>query len=258
MPGDFHVHTRYSFDARGEPADCAARAGRLGLDAIGFSEHADFDPADHGYLSLDLEAYQRALTEVAEPGVQVWCGLEVDWQGRFEPEIRSYLADFDGHYVIGSVHFVTGGPLHLRSTFQRNPMEELYRDYRDAHLHMLHSGLFDVVGHLDFPKRYGVQRPGDMWPEALVEPYLVEVLAAVVEAGVVLEVNTGGLRKPVAEPSPSLGFLGRYAELGGTRVVLGSDAHHPTEVGAGFAQVLSELRRLGLEAVDPADRARPG
>jgi len=50
-------------------------------------------------------------------------------------------------------------------------------------------------------------------------------LRAIVESGTALEVNSSGLRYPGAETYPSAAVVARYRELGGERVVVGSDAH---------------------------------
>ena len=86
------------------------------------------------------------------------------------------------------------------------------------------SGLFDTIGHLDNVKRY--LQPFIQPSELALRPELLEsALAAVAASGTALEVNTSGLRHRVGETYPAAWAVVRYRELGGTRVVAGSDAH---------------------------------
>jgi len=54
------------------------------------------------------------------------------------------------------------------------------------------------------------------------------------------------LRKPVGEIYPSEDFLRLCLERD-IAVTLGSDAHHPREVGEGFEEALRLLRRVGYK-----------
>jgi len=100
------------------------------------------------------------------------------------------------------------------------------------------SGLFDAIGHLDLPKKFGHLPPEEAWE--LVEG----VLGAIQAANLALDVNTAGWRKPVGELYPAPRILRRARELG-IPVVLGSDAHAPEEVGARFAEAAALLAEAG-------------
>jgi len=76
-------------------------------------------------------------------------------------------------------------------------------------LHALASVLGGVVLH-----------PLAAAPE-LYEP----ILAALVESGTALEINTSGLRSPAEEAFPSPAIVARFHAMGGRAVTIGSDAH---------------------------------
>ena len=69
-------------------------------------------------------------------------------------------------------------------------------------------------------------------------------LRAIAAAGLALEVNTDGRRWPGADEESSRRLLRRARELG-VPLTLGSDAHKPGEVGAGFADAVGEARAAG-------------
>ena len=68
-------------------------------------------------------------------------------------------------------------------------------------------------------------------------------LRAVSAAGMLLELNTGGLRKPIGEPFPAPAGLLAEAHGLGIPLVFGSDAHRPGDVGYGFDPSRTELAR---------------
>ena len=68
------------------------------------------------------------------------------------------------------------------------------------------------------------------------------------EADICVEVNLAGLRAPIAEIYPAVPFLElchRYR----VPVTLGSDAHKPEQVGAGFDMAIKLLRSVGYSEV---------
>ena len=72
-----------------------------------------------------------------------------------------------------------------------------------------------------------------------------ELVAA---AGLALDFNTAGWRKPVAEAYPAPDLVRAAAERG-IPFVLGSDAHKPEEVGHRFADAVKEIRDVGGKVV---------
>jgi histidinol-phosphatase (PHP family) len=162
------------------------------------------------------------------------------------------LADQRFDYVIGSVHAVDGKPVDYieKMVLQNWPDgDELYMRYYGAVAEMAATGVIDVVGHLDLPKKFG-RRPGPA-----VRPAEDAALDAIAAAGVLVEVNTSGLRYPVGELFPSADLLARANERG-IGITFGSDAHEPGEVAAGFQPAFAAARAAGYGAcVRPSDRA---
>jgi len=68
---------------------------------------------------------------------------------------------------------------------------------------------------------------------------------AIAESGIAVEVSTAGLRKPVCEIYPALGFAEMCVEAGAS-FALSSDAHLPEQVGFGYDQALEFLGELGV------------
>ena len=80
------------------------------------------------------------------------------------------------------------------------------------------------------------------------------VIQAIVETGMIIEINTAGWRGQAREQYPSAAILNRYKELGGRYVTLGSDAHRPLEVGSYFNNALKLALDIDLEPAAYASR----
>ncbi len=100
-----------------------------------------------------------------------------------------------------------------------------------------------MVGHLDHAKKFGP--PAD---SGAVAAAATAALRAVAAAGMCLEINTGGLRKPIGETFPGPGLLAEARALG-IPLVLGSDAHKPVDVGHGFDHAADLARAAGYQTL---------
>jgi histidinol-phosphatase (PHP family) len=246
LPLDSHLHTDQSPDSE-VPIDAyAAQAAARGIPEIAITDHVDFDPRDPAYrytAFADRERTVRAAAERwADRGVTIRFGVELTFNTRWADEARDHLRRHRYDYVIGSVHEWPDSPYlpaRVGAWVAGRSLAEIVRPYYDEVVAAARSGLFDTIGHLDVVKRYLYPHvtPADLGaaPE-VIEP----ALRAIVDAGVALEVNSSGLRHLVGETYPAEATVGRFRELGGERVVAGSDAHRSDW----FAWRLDEAYRL--------------
>lgn len=105
--------------------------------------------------------------------------------------------------------------------------------------------VFDVLGHLDFVKRYTQRFFGEVDVKANGE-LLDEILRTCLDADVVPEINTSTLRGDLDETMPGSGVIQRYAALGGTAMSIGSDSHKSEHIGADFDYAVRMLRDAGI------------
>jgi len=250
MIGDYHVHTRHS-DGKGAMAACVEQAIALGLPEIGFSDH--LVPAGKDYeaygigpaANLDQYVAEVRATAACYPQIRVLLGLEVDYVPGTEDEIAALLARHRFDYLLGSVHFVDGFGFdegRSRDDPRWQDVDAIYRGYYRTLRRAVETGRFTAIGHFDLPKKFGRR------PSSALTACEDEVLAAAAAAGMVIEVNTAGLRRPeVGETYPAADVLARARRLG-IRVVFGSDAHRSEDVGAGFAQAAACARAAGYES----------
>jgi histidinol-phosphatase (PHP family) len=247
LPADYHMHTPLCRHAVGEPVEYAARAGELGLEEIGFSDHSPMprDDFDDWRMRRDqLEEYVAGVARArrAHPRLRIKLALEVDYLPGQEGWIRDLAARHPWDYLIGSVHYVSDSwdidNPHKLSQWRECDPWEVWRAYCERLTRAAASGLFDVIGHADLAKKFAIYPPQD------TSPLFRRFLAAAREAGVAIELNTAGLRKDCREIYPSRAILETAFALG-VPITFGSDAHAPGEVGADFDQAVALARSVG-------------
>jgi histidinol-phosphatase (PHP family) len=250
------VHTEWSWDApRGDMERSCARALELGLPAIAFTEHADWALVHQGQHPVDIEGYLDAVDRcrAAFPDLRILTGVELGEPHWFPKETEAMLAAGPIDQVLGSVHSIhlDGGTLDASQFRSREGLDfpAAVREYfREVLLLVESAQPFEVLAHLDYPKRY--------WPHGAAryreKDYEVEIraiLKAAARSGRVLEVNT--TRGHVL--CPDLTVVRWWRELGGQAVQYGSDAHQPDKVAEGFKVATQMVESAGFKpAKDPA------
>ncbi|GJM24648.1 MAG: phosphoesterase [Phycisphaerae bacterium] len=254
---DQHLHSWNSFDCKTPPADNVRHAIDVGLAGLTFTEHFDTHPSEWDGCVYDDAKIERELHELREQfgnRIFVGKGIEVCYQ----PERMDFILDFlNAHsfdVVLLSVHWADGKAVHLQSQFKGMTCDEYLRFYLEAvrdctgHLvRMKRDGYqpFHVLGHLDYAKRSALRFFG--FDGRLNEPALIdEILRNCLDAGIVPEINTSTLRQGLSSSMPGIEVVQRYAELGGTMMSFGSDAHRAEDIGAGSEHALGLMRDAGL------------
>ena len=249
IPLDLHNHHRRCGHARGELEDYVAHAAEVGLATLGVADHAPrfAHAADHPLPGIQMarSEYPSYLAEVRElqaryaERLELLVGIEADFIPGREATYRDALAASGLDYVIGSVHEWDGVHVYNPHSWDGRDRHALYRGYF-AHLRAaVRSGLFDVLAHLDAVKVYGP----DVFDLAADE--IEPTLDAIAASGIVVEINTAGMRK-CGEVFPRPSLIAALFERG-VRFTFGSDAHAPSELAHGAAEVARLLDRLGID-----------
>jgi histidinol-phosphatase (PHP family) len=253
---DYHIHTARCGHAVGRMEEYVAHARRQGLPEIGFSDHLYLYWLPLGGRDPELAMGEHELDEYVgdvlrlrrdNPDLTIRLAIEADYILGHEAELRDILTRYPWDYVLGSVHFIDAWGFddeRYLPTFEQWDLDELYGRYFDLVLRAAETGLFDSMSHPDLVKKFG-HRPSSGFNLA----HLYERIAACFKrAGVCVEVNTAGLRKPCAEIYPTLELL-RACKRAGVPTTLGSDAHQPDQVGLAFDQGIAHLRNAGYDSI---------
>lgn len=247
-PPDYHVHTPLCKHATGSVWDYIKEAEKKGIKEICFSDHMPSNGIYDPKHRMGLEQFQEYLDTIqgakeASP-IRVLLGIEADYYEGCEAFLERILRSADFDLVLGSVHFLDGwgfdDPEQL-PVWELVDVNETWVRYFQLLKRLVNTGLFDVVAHLDLPKKFGHRIPKEMLKE-LAAP-LLDLMA---EKGVAMEINTSGLRRPVSELYPCVEIL-HMAKERGIPICFGSDAHEPEMVGYAFLDALEVAKEVGFE-----------
>ncbi len=247
---DYHIHTCWS-DGRDSGAELIAVAAALGLPEIGLTDHLAGRPSATACRRRGWASTLPTCGGGRAGSPPVCSGWR--WTTRRRHGRRCSRRCGDTRSTTSSARSTSStGCRSTRTRCSRSALagrgravRALLRDGgRDGR-----QGVIDIVGHLDLPKIFG-RRPG-----TTVAPAEEAALDAIAAAGVLVEINTSGMRYPVGESFPSGDLLAR-ARARGIGITFGSDAHQVEDVAAGFAEALALARSAGYAAgVRLSDRA---
>ena len=123
-------------------------------------------------------------------------------------------------------------------------------DYYQHVLELIGWRLVQIIGHLDLIKIH--LTPEESKVTSPLKAKVLEVLDAAKEAGVALDVNSAGLRKPAGEIYPTAWIL-KEAARRVIPVTLGDDSHSPDQVGWGLDKAIDAIAKAGYESISIVD-----
>ncbi len=262
LPLDNHVHTEWSWDAPREASMVRSceQALAAGLPGVAFTDHLDFttwidgdqigaenlDPHRYARMHLlDIPGYLATLEDCRQryPDLRIFSGVEIGEAHLWAASATAAVASAGVDRILGSLHAI---PCEGRLTaaddlFQRMPAGDVMRGYFAELLRLVQtSDVFQVLAHLDFPRRMWPRAAGPYEERAFEAEYRA-VLRALAASDRVLEVNT-------KSPLVSAGLLRWWREAGGRAVSFGSDAHQPWRVGDKFKLAVDVVEAAGFRA----------
>ena len=244
---DLHVHTRHSFDSEEAIEPLCKRADELGLAAFAVTDHCD--------VNAQPLAEARALISASAADVrrmqghcqaEIFTGVELGEpleNPAYAEEILG-LAPYD--VVLGSVHNLPGMEDFYFMDCSTLDIPAVMEPYFEELIRLAQWGKCDIITHITYPLRY---IEGKYRREVNLEPFLPlmdELFRTMIEKGIALEVNASGLRQEIGRPLPDERFLKRYYDLGGRKLVFGSDAHAARDLAAGIPACREMALRLGF------------
>ncbi len=247
---DYHVHTDNSLDCSTPMIVMCERAIEQGIQEIAFTDHFN-----NHLLDIDLGFYdpKRYFEDVEFcrqrfPRLKILTAVEIGEPHRWQTRIQRTLAGYSYDVVLGSLHWVGNENVFNENYFRARSPEQAYRDYFAELVRMIEHGGFDILAHVDLPKRLGHHYYGT-FETAAFEPEFCAVWQACLKRGIIPEINTKGLRVPSAQLHPTVEALRWYVALGGHSLTFGSDAHHPESIAQDFAAAYACATAAGIQYV---------
>ncbi|MFX1506562.1 MAG: histidinol-phosphatase HisJ [Promethearchaeota archaeon] len=245
--------------ATGTIEDYIKSAIELGLVEIGISDHFPMEllPEHFHIYAMTLNDFPNYIDEIKQlklkyrHHIDVKISSEID----FFPEafngykklLSPYMDEFD--YIIGSIHAIPWrnhdaipvDELEAVPLIKELGVDRFHIEYYDNLLKMVKTGYYDIIGHLDLPKKYGLfpQDAEKIWQKIL------QVLDEIERSDLVVEINTSGLKRKAKQVYPSEKIIKELIQRK-IPIVLGSDAHSPQAIAFKFKEVIEKTKQWGL------------
>lgn len=240
---DIHSHTTFS-DGKCSHDDMLQAAISRGISVYGFSDHICFHQNSWTTPLDRLDAMKGVVDNLkAVSPIKVLFGMEVDFVPGCEEVVRGLKKKMSWDYLIGSVHYIGDWSFDSdRDSWAGKDVDVAFADYLDLLEMMVDSQLYNVVGHLDLPKKYGHFPSRDYI-------YRYRSIGEKIRSfGMAYEINTNGLNKPCHDFYPARELVELLFSIG-VDVTLGADAHHSSNVAQFFDEAVKLLREVGYTRI---------
>lgn len=259
---DYHIHSHHSGDippGKGSSVDelCSAAVDK-GIREIAITDHYDIDGIYYGaFREPDFNQIYKEVSIARDryaDKIRILFGIEIGQAVHMSKEASRLISRFPFDFVIGSVHAVRGLVdifyLDLKTITEKEFLSLLTK-YMTEMNELITWGEFDTLAHITYIFRYlklaereelfDLQKNG---PE-LFSP----IFERLIQAGKALEVNTSGLWQGLGYTLPGENLIKLYREMGGSKLTIGSDAHHAKDIGKGIEQTFANLKNIGFDYV---------
>jgi histidinol-phosphatase (PHP family) len=254
---DYHVHERHSSDAAHTSIrDIVKTAEARRVDEVAFTTHMITGGVDEDF-GIQPNQIQEYLDEIldAQEGTDVAlrAGLEVDYFPEEERMIEKILDEYPFDFILGSVHRVHGlsiaNKVEATRFFTGRPLCESINEYLGVWNQAIESGLFDVMAHPDYFKKY---LPSLGYPVLRFDdftPTIYDSFDRLASYNIGFEINTSSTRHGSGTFFPVNDFV-REAKLAGVKAItVGSDTHVPETLGYNIPMALDLLAKSGYGEV---------
>ncbi|MBQ0101224.1 MAG: histidinol-phosphatase [Firmicutes bacterium] len=240
IKSDFHIHTTYC-DGKNTPREIVEKALELGMETLGFSEHAP-TRAQSSSLTIEKARLYReeinALKEEYRGRLNILCGIEQNYFS--EDSTEGY------DYVIGSVHFFLLDGKYVPVDWDAEKLNSAADRYFGGDIYALAEAYFrtesqvvektgaDIIGHFDLISKFidcgfnidvNSERYVSAWKKAADR---------LLTYGKPFEINTGAMSRGYrSSPYPNFQMID-YIKSRGGKLILTSDSHRAATLMYGF------------------------
>ena len=294
MLHDDHIHLR-AHEPQPPPYDAAVRMQAAAAAGVvpNFLDHAPLPTPFQTtpFIDYNISMKDSDVDDFLGEGREHGCalGLEGDYMRGMEQEIADKLKqvldraaelDVEISCLHGGVHYLPSpglGVTYIKSVAPHLPwdMEQMVfeaylkekgpegvlREYFKAVRGLVDTGFYDVLAHLEIIRKFDHQDDsgrsvyfGDV--EGLYRQLSRDAVEHISSTEMALEINTAGIFTSFGRQFMSQELLDYAVELE-VPICLGSDAHVPERIGAGFDLVIPMLERAGCTRLVTFQNRRP-
>lgn len=253
---DYHIHESYSEDAQYSTVErYILEAEKKGIEEIAFTTHFIITGpyTNYGPQPSQIPEYIDNIHRLDETtDVRLKVGLEVDYFSEKERELKALIDEYNFDFILGGVHYIRNYDIAGRSDtplfFSGRSVLEATSEYFSVWKDAIESGIFDVMSHPDYWKRFlYLVRPE---PAAFSEYGRVnEAIDSLLSYNVGIEVNSSGRRHKQGAQYPAREFLEAVHSAGLKKVTIGSDSHLPEQLGFWLPEAVELLKDVGFKYI---------
>ncbi|KAF1830041.1 histidinol phosphate phosphatase H [Decorospora gaudefroyi] len=278
MPYSHHSHSgQFCGHAKNTLEEVVQAAIAKGFHTFALTEHIprpfeDFYPGEaeidhHTEESLaklfdDFITEAHRLRDAYSSQIQILIGFETEY---IRPStldiIRGILSKYTFDFFMGSLHHAHTIPIDFdRAMYEQardkagGTDERLFEDYFDSQYEMLQELRPPVVGHFDLIRLLSDHRDSEFAGMTSVWEKMKRNLEFVASYGGLLELNSSGLRKGLAEPYPCLPICQMFLDMRGG-FVMSDDSHGVDQIGTNYARLLAFVQKAGIKQIYYVDQA---
>lgn len=262
---NYHTHSTFC-DGKNTAQEMVQAALQKGFDALGFSSHSMYPFSSDWHLqSREHTLYAkeiRRLQNEYKDRIQIKLGFEADFiEGVCAPKMERF-AEFEPDYLIGAVHYVPGSKGFIEADGNNKEVLEGIQNYFEGDAkkavqeyfylerQMLRTCNFTIIAHADLIRKQNglnVQKPLFDENAEWYKSEIKELAKEIERAGVIAEVNTGGMSRGfMKSPYPSLPLLELLIKKN-VPLTLSSDSHGVSTIDFAFEESLLMLKNAGCK-----------
>jgi len=258
---DYHLHSHFSCDSKNDLNNICQTACQMGIDEIAVTDHVDYSyptPKPHHTIG-DIEQYIEVVEYFQNKyrdQLTIRLGVEIGMEPHYFEEVDKLLQSYPFDFVIGSVHEVNSLAVSRSPFFAEKTKLEAYTAYYTAILNNIREFQnFDVLGHLDYCKRYCPipYEADDQW---LANELVTEIFQTLIKYGKGIEVNTSGFRHTSQICMPHPDIIRQYYNLGGRCITVGSDSHHTKYISLKAKETHQILQEIGFTHISTFEQRK--
>lgn len=234
MKSNFHTHTQRCLHAYGTERDYVSTAVSMGLDILGFSDHAPFPDKDYG-LRMKFEELTEyldqidLLSEEYKDRIKLYKGLEIEYHPQYTDYYKQLLNEYKLDYLALGEHTYTLADGTMKNIFFAEKTED-YVDYAKNIAAAVETGLFAFIAHPD------IMFINDFAWDSNCDKACNIILSAAEKYDIPLEFNANGIRRGTRDypdgmrlPYPHDNFW-KQLRKSSQKVLIGADCHIPEQI----------------------------
>ncbi len=249
MLSNYHTHTKRCFHAVGEDREYVESAIKTGVKILGFSDHAPylFDKnyySDYRMYPSDIDDYCNSVLSLKkeyEHDIEIKLGFELEYYERTHERTMEFLRAYNPEYIILGQHYI----IDERDGYYayRLSNEELLTRYVDECIQGLKTGDFTYLAHPELA--------GFCCSSEVCEREYTRLLQFAKDNNYPIELNGYGYIRRRHYPDRRLFEI---AEKLGNKVIIGIDAHSPSNISTEVYNGLKQLvKGLNLNIINKLD-----